>query len=49
MKPQVRKRLAGLSAIALMAATNGEIDLDADGGPGVYPSDVRDDDQVSPY
>lgn len=34
---------------AYMAATNGVIDLDADGGPGVYPSDVRDDDQVSPY
>lgn len=34
---------------AYMAATNGVIDLDVDGGPGVYPSEVRDDDQASPY
>lgn len=34
---------------AYMAATNGAVDLDANGGPGVYPSDIRDDDQVSPY
>ncbi|AHI22130.1 hypothetical protein B843_03695 [Corynebacterium vitaeruminis DSM 20294] len=32
-----------------MAATSGIVNLDANGGPGVYPSDVRDDDQVVSY
>ncbi|QCB29301.1 hypothetical protein CENDO_10235 [Corynebacterium endometrii] len=40
---------SSLAWAAYMVATNGVIDLDADGGLGVNPSDVRDDDQVSPY